>query len=147
MRKNNFYSGVISILIGISLILISLIYSWSQTAILWGIAGVLFGYGINVVSRYVSFKHKSKKPGYLDEVKRQKIAQTDERNKLILYKSGYITYYTLLFIQIIIILVVSLLMIFSIVDVNPKILIALVLYTLFMCICNKLIFTNTKKRY
>lgn len=145
MKKRNLFLTTLTIILGV--IFFNIGINIVNNALLCGFSGGLIGLGINLAIKYWKNERRQNHIEYEKKLKEKALNNTDERKKVILHQAGYFTFYTLVYISLFIIIIVTILSSFNLVSIGIEAIICLVIYPVFQLGINQFIITRVEKKY
>ena len=145
MKKNNFITGIVYLLIGIGCLLTALLTSTKIEGLLCGFAGAGIASGILILCKYFYWsKHKE---AYREKLQQEQIELNDELKEKIRDKAGRYTYILGLIVIAVSIPVFVILYQLQLIRSNLVIIAFLILYLIFQYVAGIVMFKHLLKKF
>ncbi|MCC0637332.1 MULTISPECIES: hypothetical protein [unclassified Clostridioides] len=146
MKKDRLYVGIGYFICGILLVLLATLTEFSFEALIWGLSGATLGPGVCMIFQYIYWSKPERAVEYKEKIENQRIEMNDERRIMLRDKSGRITNQIMSYVFVILILIVSILSVFSVMLTSRWVLIVLGLLILFQFICGAVVYNKLDKK-
>lgn len=147
MKKSNFITGLLSLLVGITCLVFALLFETKLTSLLSGFAGAGISSGAVILWKYHYWTKSENKSQYKEKIENENIELHDERKEMLRDKSGRYAYILGLVVLSVSIVVFSILGSLEITDDTRLIVIYLGGLLVFQYIIGIVIYKRLSKKY
>lgn len=147
MKKSNFWSGLISALLGAVLLLTGLLWDTALSSLLCGAGGGLLGSGVLQLLRYRKWSTPANAAAYQERLEQEQIDLRDERKTMLRDRSGRYAYLLGLLACCLSMLVFSVLGALEIVENARLIVLFLGAYLLFQWVAGVFFYRRLAEKY